>query len=317
MSRRRVMTMLVVLAMAACDTPPVAPPQRLVRLTTGTPGAGFHPLGAALVRQYLTVLPGVAMEVQESAGSVTNVRALQQGSADLGFAFADVAYVAYIGQLEETSTPFDRLRGIAVLQLTPLHVIVRAGAPIEDLTDLRGRRVGVGPAGSGTALTSSLVLSAFSVGAGDFTSERLAFNDAAAQLVEGRLDAAFVNAGYPAAAVEIAARAGGRLLPVRGPAIERLRAAYPFLRLSVIPGGTYPGHPNSIETVGVDTILLCRADLDETLVYDLTRGFFDILPVLSSERESLRLMDVEQAPATPIPLHAGAARYYRERELFR
>ena len=72
-----------------------------------------------------------------------------------------------------------------------------------------------------------------------------------------------------------------------------------------------------MHTIGVDNLLLCRSDLQDELVYELTKRFFDALPRLASEQPSLRLMDFAQAPATPIPLHDGAARYYRERELFR
>jgi TRAP-type uncharacterized transport system substrate-binding protein len=73
----------------------------------------------------------------------------------------------------------------------------------------------------------------------------------------------------------------------------------------------------STRTIGVDSILVCRRELDEGLVYELTKFFFQALPTLSFSQDALRSMDLEQAPATPIPLHAGAARYYRERELMR
>jgi TRAP-type uncharacterized transport system substrate-binding protein len=72
-----------------------------------------------------------------------------------------------------------------------------------------------------------------------------------------------------------------------------------------------------VHTVGIDTIIACRAGLDETLVYTLTKTFFDVLPELAVRLDALRRMDLARAPATPIPLHDGAARYYRERELFR
>jgi TRAP transporter TAXI family solute receptor len=84
-----------------------------------------------------------------------------------------------------------------------------------------------------------------------------------------------------------------------------------------IPGGTYPNHDRQIPTVGIDSVLVCRADLPEELVYQLTRALFDSLPTLSAARTWLQEMDVGQAAATPIPLHDGARRYYRERELTR
>ncbi len=314
----QIIVVAVSASLVACrHQAPPPEPRTHVRFSTGTPGAGFHPLGLALTRAYAATLTSVDIDIAETAGSVSNVEAIQAGTADLGLAFADVAYIAYIGQLADAPRPFDRLRGVAVLQLTPLHLVARAGANIHDIADLRGRRVGVGPPGSGTALTAELVLKEFGFGPDAFHAEFLKFNEAAARLVAGTLDAMFVNGNYPAESVRIATRAGAVLLPLRGPAVDRLRHDYPFLRLTKIPGDMYPGHPMPTHTIGVDSMLLCRSDLDEALVYDLTRRFFEALPALAQSQESLRLMDLEQAPATPIPLHEGAARYYRERELFR
>jgi len=143
--------------------------------------------------------------------------------------------------------------------------------------------------------------------------ESLKYNEAAARLAAGGIDALFVTGSDPVDSVRTAAHAGARILPLTGPAIEQLRHDYPFFRPTVIHGGTYPGHPGSIHTIGVDNLLLCRRTLDETTVHDLTKQFFTRLSSLAI----LSTMDLEQAPATPIPLHDGAARYYRERELSR
>ncbi len=308
----------VLLAAGACSTGEGArspQPLRVLRLTTGSPGAGFQPLGDALARTYRTAFPHLTVHVIESPGSVRNVEAIQNGEADLGFAFADVAYVAFVGRLHDK--PFARLRGIAVLQLNPLHLLVRAQSPIRDVSGLRGRRVGVGPPGSGTVLTAGLMLRASGIDPESVRTESLQFNEASTQLIAGQLDAMFVNASYPSESVTLATRAGARLLAIEGAAVDRLRHDYPFLRLTAIPAGTYPGHPRPVHTIGVDNLLVCHSDLDEDLVYELTKSFFGGLPALASEQTSLRLMDFSQGPATPIPLHDGAARYYRERELFR
>jgi TRAP transporter TAXI family solute receptor len=110
---------------------------------------------------------------------------------------------------------------------------------------------------------------------------------------------------------------GAVLLPLEGPAIDAVRRESIFLHPTVIPEGTYPGQHGPIHTVGVHNLLVCRRDLDEGLVYRLTRRLFEVLPSLVQQQDSLRLVDLQQAPATPIPLHPGAARYYRERELAR
>ena len=315
-----IVLVMACLASAACDRVDgsrldAATKPRVVTLTTGLPGAGFYPLGEALADLYRRIGPSVDVRVVESPGSVRNVEALQRGDADAGFAFADVAYVAYAGYLADK--PFDRLRGIAVLQPSQLHVVVRPQAGIRGIADLRGRRVSVGPPGSGTALTADLLLKAFGMDLEAIRAETLQFSEASTRLVNGTLDAIFVTGSYPANSVSLATRSGGRLLPLEGDAVDRLRHDYPFFRLASIPGGTYPGHPAPTHTIGLDNVLLCRRDLDDELVYALTRQLFGNLPTLARLQPSLGLMEVANAPATPVPLHEGAARYYRQRELFR
>jgi uncharacterized protein len=302
----------------ACAPAPVSQAApAVVRFSTGTPGGGFYPLGEGLARAYEQSLRPITFQVTPTAGAVTNVEAIQRGDADLGLAFADVAYIAYVGRLAGSSQAFDHLRGIAVMQLTPVHLVAGRDSRIREVGDLRNRRIGVGPPGSGTALTAGLILQAFGISESALQIEQLQFNDAADRLIKGTLHAMFDTAIYPAASVTLATRAGARLVPIAGPPIERLRHEYPFLRVTVIPRETYPGGTHAVRTIGVDSLLVCRRDLDEALVYDLTRRFFEALPSLSSSQGALRFMDLDQAPATPIPLHAGAARFYRERELLR
>lgn len=294
-----------------------APAHRTVRLTTGWPGGFFNPLGEALVETYARAMPHLSFEIVPSGGAINNLEILQRGEADLGLAFADVTYLAFVGRLGKASVPFDRLRAVAVLQLSVVHVLVRPGLSVRSIGQLRGRRVALGPTGSGTAATAEVLLEAFGLSRADIKSEHLPFLEAARRVSRGQLDAAFVSAGYPVESVLIATRAGADLLEVSGPAVERLRADYPFLRAVLIPSGAYPSLHRPVHSVGTNTVIICNADLDEALVYGLTKTFFDALPTLAARVDALRRMDLARAPATPIPLHDGAARYYRERELFR
>ncbi len=311
----------VVVSLAACLStcagPPKEAPTTVVRLTIGARGGSLFPLGEALARAYEASLPGLRIEAHERTRSVSNVEAILRGDADLGFAYADVAYTAFVGHMEGLTQPTARLRGIAVLQLAPVHLVVRGNSGIDSVNDLRGRRVGLGQPASSSALTAGIVLKAFNVDRVSVETQAMVFDEAAVRLVNGSLDAFFVTGSYPADSVSVAARAGARVLPLSGGVIDQLRHDYPFLRRAIIPGGTYPGQPEAVETVGVDNLLVCSARLDESLVYSLTKRFFEVLPSLLPYQDSLRLVDLEQAPATPIPLHDGAARYYRERELER
>jgi TRAP transporter TAXI family solute receptor len=160
-----------------------------------------------------------------------------------------------------------------------------------------------------------MVMRAYGVEPDDLEAKTIPFYEAPQKLADGTLDAAFVTAAYPADSVTAALESGGSLLDIDGPAVDRLRTEYPFFRLVSIPKDTYPSQDTRIRTIGLENLLVCRSDLPDGLVYDLTRGLFEAASRLSSQPQVLRQLNLEQAPATPIPLHPGAARYYRERRL--
>ena len=289
---------------------------RVLKLTTGPEGGGFYPLGRQLAEALNARLGDTELRAVVSAGAVANVEAIQNGTAELALTFADVAYLGFSGRLDRSTGPLMHLRGVTVLQLTPVALAVRPGLSIKSPAELRGRSVGVGPPGSGTALTATLILGAFGLDESTVRIETLGFSDAAQRLLEGRLDAMFDNAINQAASLKEATEGGATLVPIEGAVVEGLRRDYPFLRPTSIRAQSVPAFPRATHTVGVDGLLICRSDLPDDLVYRLTKEFFNVLPTLSLVGEARR-MNLDLAPATPIPLHAGAARYYRERELLR
>lgn len=275
----------------------------------------FKPLGDAIANEYARVLPDVRFHVEETAGSVTNLDDLQRGTADLGLALADVAYTAFNGWRRELVSDARNVRGVAVLHPSRVHVLVRADSSITSVRDLRGHAVGVGPIGSGTAVTSSLLLKAFDIAPKDIEQRALPFASATDALIKGEIEALFVVSADPTETVARAIRAGAKLIDVSGPTIHRLRGDYPFLRTAIIPSGLYGEHRRAVETVAIDVLLLCRVGLEDEFVHRLTAALFKVLPRLVAQFNYLRLMELSRAPATPVPLHPGAALYYREQEL--
>lgn len=315
---RRVVLAGGLLFLPGCDVEEPTPASRpLLRLASGFPGGFSNAFGSVLAKALASAMPTISVQIVQTGGAIANIEFLQQGRADVVVTFADAAYQAYIGRLPEHPGTFNRLRGIAVLQPTTVQVLVPPGSNITSISGLRGRHVALGPPGSGTSETAKILLEAFNVPVSSVRAESMPFTDATALVARGELDAAFVSAGHPAEVVHIATRAGARLLDISGPLVARLRNEYPFLRATVIPAGTYPAIGRPVNTVGIDTVLACAATLDEELVYRLTRVFFDLLPQLSHELDALRRVNLARSPATSIPLHEGAARYYRERELAR
>ena len=286
-----------------------------IRMSTGLPTGTFGPFSEALAKGYSELAPELRIEFVDTPGSVRNLEALETGAVDLGLAQSGIAYMAYNGRLPESDRPLRNIRGMAVLNSSTVHLLVGPGLRANSIDELSGLRVGVGILGTGNAVTSELLLSPYAARAPRTIG--VVVGHTADALLTRRVDAAFTISGIPHDEVGRATRGGARLVHVNGPAIDRLRTAYPFFRSAVIPAGTYANQPKAVETLSIDVVLLTRKNLDAGLVRRLTAGLFEMLPRLSSELDFLHDMDPERAPATPVPLHPGATLYYRERELRR
>jgi TRAP transporter TAXI family solute receptor len=304
---------------SACAEKPAqsAPAPPVIRLITGPAGGTLHVTGASLQREYNRTLTDATIEVVHSRGAVDNIIAIQEGQADLGVTYSDVAYSAFSGRLEQRLQKFDRLAAIAVMQLAPLHIVIGPTSHIRSIVDLRGGRLGMATAaGSGSGITARSVLTILGIPLASVTISPLSSESAYTLLKAGTVDAHLQVGVEPIDWIQKAVQDGARLLPLTEQQVERLGQVYPFFRPTVIRKETYPGLAQSIPTIGVDGLLVCRRDLDEDRVYQLTKGLFQAARTSSGGNGS-RFVDVEQAAATPIPLHTGASRFYRERQLSR
>ena len=307
---------LLCLASAACGSAGGATPAAsplTIRVSTGAQSGSFRPLSERLVKGYAQLMPDLRVEVVNTPGSLGNLQELQDGTIDVGLAQAGLAHMAYNGRLGNSGRPFTNIRGIAVLNSSPVHLLVGPRSTARSVDDLKGRRVSIGR--DGAAVTSQLVVRAFFPDGQMHEIEGI--GRTTAMLLDNTLDGAFAVSSLPSEEAWRHTKAGARLLEIRGPAADRLRTAYPFFRSDIIPAGTYPGQNEPVHTISVDVVLLARAGLDPAIVRRLTHGFFRMLPQLSQELPFLKRMDPERAPATPVPLHPGAVLYYRERELSR
>jgi hypothetical protein len=286
-----------------------------IRVSAGVPTGTFGPFSEALVRGYNELMPELRTELVDTPGSVRNLEALENGMVDLGLAQAGIAYMAYNGRLPDSHQPLRNIRGVAVLNSSIVHLLVKRQSHADSIDDVKGLRVGVGPIGTGNAVMSELLLSPYTAPAPQTLG--VPAGQTADTLLNGRIDAAFIISGIPHDEVGRATRDGARLIHVNGAVMDQLRSGYPFFRSAVIPASTYPNQREPIQTLSIDVVLLTRKDLDDAFVRRLTASLFQMLPRLTSELDFLRDMDPERAPATPVPLHRGATLYYRERELRR
>jgi hypothetical protein len=289
--------------LSACST------QAKVSTTTPRPNLRVSMRPTPILSAFLG-LPQFSTQALAIGDSEKRLQALQAGTIDVAATVADVTYLAFNGRLPDHSPPLQKIRGIALMNRAVIHLLI--GPKVDAARGFRGMRVVLGdPIGSNAALGERLVNST-GVPTSEIHGEYAPYDAAVDKLLKGEVDAVIATVPPSDETVARALRGGARLLAIDGPEVDGLRTHYPLLRRTLLPAGTYPGQNTPLHTVGVDLLLVCRADLDNEVAHELTRALFEEFP-----QHIRRGIDPQRAPATVIPLHPGAARYYRERELRR
>lgn len=252
------------------------------------------------------------VELKATAGSAANLRLLAGEYLQLAIAQADLVQDAYdqtgIFADEEESRGFG---AVAALYTETCQVVVRADSDIQSIEDLHGRTVSIGAEESGSEQNARQILSAYGLNDKMVSMVNLNYEDAAAQLKAGRVDAIFMTVGAPSPVLTaLAGECGIRLLNVDGAAAQRLQSAYSAYSSVTLPAGTYP-ETEKVQTVGVKAVLLASNALPAKQVRQLTQLLF-------SSREGLEEqlgipLDPEKnaVEGVGIPFHAGAAAYYK------
>ena len=314
MTKSSFAAVLLALCAAACSSGQAAPRAQEIKLLSGI-AAGFT---NDLVKRFNHGLPQTHITLQASSGGVAVVSSVDKGEGQLGLAQSDVTYIAYRRGIEKNLYPHKNLRAITVLWINTFYVLVRADSPFRSITDLKGKRVGVIRPGTSGEFSTRIVLSAHGMGYTDVEPVFEPTDTLMPMLAKREIDAVFSANPLMLDTIQTLSKTTPlRLLPIGRTEVNKLRSSYPFLRPVTVAAHKLAGQTQPIETLGSEWLLVCRSDLSEEVVYQLTREFFAQLPAMAKDYGEAALIDPEQAPATPIPLHAGAARYYREREILR
>jgi TRAP transporter TAXI family solute receptor len=303
---------------------------RFFRIGTAATGGSFFEVGG-LVASAISSPPdgppcghggscgvrGLVAVAQATPGSIDNLRLINNGQLESGFAQADLAGWAYAGvNAFAEAGPLRRLRAIASLFPEAAHLVVRAESPIHVLADLKGKRVSLGEPGSGTAADAAVLLAAAGLGGKIVTRKYLRPGPAAAELKEGSLDAMFLVGGYPVPVIrELAEAVPIRLVPIEGKIVDALKKDFGFYSRTELPAGSYPGVDSSTPSLGFSALWLVNADIDPDLVYAITQSLWNPatarllagLDPIGSRIQLDRALD-----GVSVPLHPGAARFYRE-----
>ena len=285
-------------------------------IATGGTSGTYYPIGGAMAKIISDEVANTSASAQSTGASVTNTRLISKGEVELAILQNDIASYAFNGQNKFADQAVKNMQGIATLYPEIIQIVVREGTGIEDIKDLAGKKVAVGAPGSGVEANAKQILANFELDYEDIEEDYLSFSEAASRLKDKQIDAAFLTAGVPTAAVmDIAATQDIKLLNFSQEQIDKLNSEYPFLTGVEVPAGTYSGQDKAVKTVALKATLVALKSLDEELVYEITKSIFNNREQLIERHSRAEDIKVETAQdGMTIPLHPGAERYFSEVE---
>ena len=307
------------------------------RIGTGGAGGTYFPIGGTIANGISAPpgsracdkggqcgVPGLIAIAQSTTASVFNNAAVQNGELEAGLAAADVTRSMYLGEGKFEGKSHPKLRIVANLFPEDLHLVLPKGASINNLGDLKGKRVGIAQAGSGTQVAVLQMLEAWGVTRDNMNEAELNNSQSAERLADGQLDGYFYAAGWPVAAmVQLASTKGMSLHSFSKSDLKKINGIIPAYIPSKIPGGVYEGIDQDTFTPAVSALLVVSSDLSEDLVYGITKALWNknTRKLLDNGHAKGKQITADTAldgiAALGVPLHAGAEKFYKEAGLLR
>jgi len=303
----------------AVGLPEARAQQRFITIGTGGVTGVYYAVGGALCRlmNKERQRTGIRCLVESTGGSTANLQGVRAGDLDFALVQSDVHFNQYSGKGPYTWDPYRELRSVFSVHPEPFTVLARKELGVRRFEDFRGKRFNVGNPGSGTRASLEHLLSALGWTLKDFSPAlEMRADEHGPALCAGRIDGFFHAVGFPSVNIQDpTASCGAQLVPLAGPAIEKLLAENPYYAKAVIPGGMFAANPQPTETYGVIATVVAPAPMDDDVVYELVRATFEnfdefkrLHPAFGRLEPAAMVKDGLSAP-----LHPGAERYYRER----
>ncbi len=300
----------------AATSQPAAPkvePQDLV-MGTGSTGGTYFALGGAMANAINDKLADLKITItaQSTGASVENINLINAGEMDLGIAMNNVAAAAQEGT-GAFSAPTTNVRAIGVVYNEVYQIVANAATTnAKNVEDLKGLKIAVGPAGSGTVGLTEQIFTAAGLDIDkDIARQSDSFGDAATKMQDGHIDAACNTLAVPAASViEMTTSMKLSYINISDEILNQLP---PYFTRRVIEAGTYPDQTEDCNTVTCKAVLYCSADLDEETVYQITKAFYESGDVIAAAHTTGKEVQLEGClDGVTTPIHPGAARYFKE-----
>ena len=288
--------------------------QQFVNILTGGQSGVYYPMGVALSQIYAKSIPNVRATAQVTKASAENLNLLQAGRGELALALADSVSDAWKGEAEAGfPKKLDKLRGLSGTYSNYIQIVANADSGIKTLADLKGKRISVGAAKSGTELNARAIFKAAGLTYADLAKvEYLPFGESVELIKNRQLDATLQSAGLGVASIrDLSTSVKIVVVPVPADVVAKVGdAAY---QPAVIPANTYTGQTQDVPTAAIPNFLVTHSGVSDELAYQMAKQMYENIDTLYAAHNAAKAIKRENAiKGMPVPLHPGAERYYRE-----
>ena len=293
-------------------------------IATASTGGTYYPVGVGiatiasikLAKKHKTTFSAIT-----SAGSGENVDMLQKGEVNFAILQGLFGSMAWQGKAKYEGAPKKNLRSISMLwqnveQFTIKNDYAKTGN-IMDLKNLYNERFAIGGRSSGSRVSAETIMTSLDIDFNKMNIQYLGYTPSSTALQDGKVQGMNTPSGPPTSAVTNAFASIGndkiKVLDFDADNLAKINANYPVWTPFTIKSGTYPGQTKDINTIAQPNLLVVTKDTPEETVYQLTKTIYENLPFLNSVHKATKAMSLNKAIAgLPMPLHPGAARFYKE-----
>jgi TRAP transporter TAXI family solute receptor len=303
---------LLLLTLVVFSSFVIAAPQ-IFSLATASLGGTYYIVGSGLADIISKALPDIQVNAVIAQGSTGNPYLVHSKEAELGISNYYSGMNAVLG-----NKPYSgklNIAGICKLQYSILHFVTFAERKdIKSLADLKGKKIGVGPAGGGGVLMFKEILPFWGLKFEDVNPSYISYTDGSEALKDKKIDLNMPHGAPPLEAVSgLTVQNNIKIIALEKSKLKAINKKYPYYEAAVIPAGTYKGVNKDTTSVGIQDILVVNRTMNEKEVYNITKAIYENLEKFRKIHPSLRKLTFDNYRNSLVPLHPGALKFYQEK----
>lgn len=291
-----------------------------ITIVTGSTGGTYYPVGTILANHFNAALAkkNFKWSAQSSGGTAENLEMLNKKEAEMAIAMANLTGFAYTGTVRYEGRKFENLRFVMGLWPDVTQFVYRVDSGIKTWKDLKGKKIAVGPAGSGTEFSSTVLLKALAgLTFSDIIPERVGYSEGAQAMQNGMIDAFNAEAGIPTSAVAelMASRTRVGILEFSDADMAKLKIEAPYYSRVIIPANTYPKQDKPLMVAGIKSALIVDKSVPDDVVYEMLKVIYAEREEMAKKHAAFTKIDYDN-PLDGLfgaPLHPGAVRFFKEK----